>query len=228
MMPLVNTTQQFIATQPSLVATALPGTIAIRPANNAVAPSVSNAQVANERTPDGSYTKVASSPATSQTAPTFLAEPIPATFSTSSASLNASAMFATQAMAQGAEPDSFMRVYEQLQAFSEVKYKPSNAAVPTEDPSNLFNKLAEQERGNSERPLRLNIQQQSLQAASQPAISLTPQPGPPKILSTGIKKQEAKFINSETQIAINSYSKTSRQNALLGGTLVEEVENISS
>lgn len=145
-MPIASHTQQFIPTQPTLVATSLPGTNATRPAFDAVAPSVSNTGITPDNKGTGSYTAVLA-PAQTPVSPMLLSTPMPGSFGTSMASLNASTMFAAQSLAQdvGSAPALFEQ-YEELVAASEVKYKPSNATLPEPEIKSVFAKILEQDK----------------------------------------------------------------------------------
>src|SRR5687768_17418543 len=94
-------TATYVPQPVNLVATPLPGTIAIRVAPTAVSPSVSNVAVNNNAGGSGA---VPSAGTTAEPAAQLITAPlstlIPPSFSSSSASLSASAMFAAQAMGQ--------------------------------------------------------------------------------------------------------------------------------
>ena len=158
-MPPINNTQVSLPTQPTLVATSLPGTNALRPAYDAVAPSVSNPSVSNNSKGTGGYAGSASAPAQTAAVP-LLSTPIPASFSTSNASLNASAMFATQALAQDSgSAETIFATYDQLVAASLVKYAPSNAALPQPEALNLFAKMLNEQKASNAPVVNVTVQQ---------------------------------------------------------------------
>ncbi len=179
-MPVATITQLPPPTQVSLVATPLPGTSALRVLPDSVAPSVSVPSIG----PDGKGNGVYASPPAPSTSFTPIAPPlatlIPSSLSTSSATLGASAIFATQLLSQDVPGAvEFLAVYEALVAASQVKYKPSNAALPEPAANNLFAKLLAEEK--TQGVVRESIQQQvvkqpTVQAATQNIASPPPAP----------------------------------------------------
>lgn len=171
------------------------GTQALRAMPDAVAPTPSDPRVANDNKSGGGYTPIILSQAAaspSYSAP--LSMLIPASFSTSSASLSASAMFATQLLSQGAqEAGEYLKVYEELAAASQVKYKPSNATMPEPAPNNLFAKMLSETK-----------EQFSARQAAQ--FQHAPQESVPQLAQVALPKTPAPRQNTESS-NISSYSK---------------------
>lgn len=171
MMPTIHT-QITIPTQVSFVATPLPGTAALRALPDAVSPSVSNAALGPDYKGNGGYASE-NAPAPSATTPapaSVLNMLIPASFSTASASLSASAMFATQLLAQDASGGEILASYEELVAAAQVKYKPSDATLPPPAPNNLFAKMLAETQTQQRAQLHIQTQQHPKETATQAAV----------------------------------------------------------
>jgi hypothetical protein len=225
MVPIGSNTQITVPTQVSFVATALPGTSALRVAPDAVAPSVSNAALGPDYKGNGGYVSVPAAAATTSAIPAILSTLIPANLSTASATLSASAMFATQSLSQGAQAGSeFFAVYEELVAASQVKYKPSNATAPEPVPNNLFAKmLAETQTQNN---VRVNVQAQ--QAPKEALAQAVPQNVIPEKLTPVATKQKTSeaAVASVARHASGVYQATSVRNHI-ELEAVEAVDTIS-
>ena len=225
MMPIGSNTQITVPTQVSFVATALPGTAALRVAPDAVAPSVSNAALGPDYKGNGGYVSVPANAATTSAAPAILSTLIPANLSTASATLSASAMFATQSLSQSAQAGSeFFAVYEELVAAAQVKYKPSNATAPEPAANNLFAKmLAETQTQNN---VRVSVQTQ--QAPKESLAQAAPQNIAPAKLPPVASKQKASeaSVASGVRQASGAYHTTSVRNQVELET-VEAVDKIS-
>jgi hypothetical protein len=216
MMPQISHTQVLLPTQPTLVATSLPGTNALRPAYDAVAPSVSNPSVSNNSKGTGGYAGSASAPAPSPVVP-LLSTPMPASFSTSSASLNASAMFATQALAQDSgSAETIFATYDQLVAASLVKYAPSNAALPQPEALNLFAKLLNEQKTSNTPMAAVAMQQATKEAAiSAPSQAALQQVVPtPKAAVPKEAPRSSSLARSEITFAASAYRATSTRNQI--------------
>src|SRR5690606_13657141 len=96
----------------------------------------------------------------------------PASFSTASASLSVGSMLATQMLSQEGEQSSFLSVYEELVAASQVKYKPSDATLPQPAANNLFSKLLAEEKTQASQM----IFAQAPKAAAEHAAASAPLP----------------------------------------------------
>ena len=175
-MPVVSNTQITLPTQVSFVATTLPGTQALRVLPDAVAPAVSDAALGPDYKGNGGYAGAAVSTATTtSSSPSLLSTLIPANFSTASASLSASAMFATQLLSQDAQGGTeFFAVYEELVAAAQVKYKPSNATMPEPASGSLFAKMLAETQAQNNVRVSAQVQQATREAVTQAAPQTLP------------------------------------------------------
>lgn len=161
----IQTTATYYTPPSTLVATMVPGNNTLRINADNVPPTVSNVAINNNnRNSNGAV------PAQAQTA----SAPINSTggFSTSpfvyttptSLGAGAQATFITQLMSQDASPQAqgLLRGYEQIVAYGNVKYLPSNASLPEPEPANVFGKILQQER-------QANTQQLATQQQAAPA-----------------------------------------------------------
>lgn len=217
MTPLVSHTQLLIPTQPTLVATVIPGSNAARAPFHAVAPSVSNAAITPDHKGSGGYAGGAGQPAPQTPGqPANLSVPIPASFSTSSASLSASAVFAAQSLAQDVDsaPVLFAN-YEQLVEASLVKYKPSNAALPQPEVGNLYSKMLKEQKASNENIANIVVQKAVKEAPSpvpqQPAVQPNSAPAP-KANSVKDSGRSSATARSEALLAASAYRATSARN----------------
>lgn len=138
-------------TSPTLVATTLPNSIALRAPYDSVAPSVSSAKLDNNASGNSiSLPKSDESqlpvPANIATEKSFLST------NTNSASFaaNAQTAFLTQLASGDISPEVYgiFVQYDRLISYANVKYKPSNAGKPV-DPVGLFSALLQLEKENS-------------------------------------------------------------------------------
>lgn len=214
MMPNISNTQLFTPTQPTLVATSLPGTNAVRPSYDAVAPSVSNPSVSNNSKGTGGYAGNASAPAPIAAAVPLLSTPIPASFSTSSASLNASAIFTTQSLAQDSgSAETIFATYDQLVAASLVKYAPSNAALPQPDAVNLFAKLLNEQKSSNAPVATAAVQQVAKEVlTSVPQAALQQTTPLSKTITPKEAPRSSSLARSEITLAASAYRATSTRN----------------
>lgn len=208
MMPVVSNTQITVPTQVSFVATTPPGTEPQRILPDAVAPAVSDAALGKDYKGNGGYAGAASAPAPSSLSSPNLSSLIPAYFSTASATLSPRAMFATQLLSQDAQGGTeFFAVYEELVAAAQVKYKPSNAAMPEPAPNNLFAKMLVETQNQNVR-VAAQIQQAPKEVAAQAAV---PQAPPPKATPVMRQKSQAQ-IAAAARVASHAYQTTSVRN----------------
>lgn len=123
--PITNTS--FLPTSPTLVATPLPNSIALRVPYDTVSPSVSSAQLDNNASGNRN--------------------PLPKIDITQfQTSANAQTAFLTQLASSdiSLETHGLFVQYEKLVSYANVKYKPSNAGKPVE-PVGIFKNLLQQE-----------------------------------------------------------------------------------
>lgn len=146
MVPLVASNA--IPTPPPVINTMLPGaTIAHVPYDN-VAPSVSSAEINNNASnnntpPPAPETAPENALSVDEAFTTYLTNAGPAL------NINAQATFLAQLIGQDVtvppETAGILVQYEKLNAFANVKYKPSNAQKPEAGPSNAFSRLLQEE-----------------------------------------------------------------------------------
>ncbi|MDX2073315.1 MAG: hypothetical protein SFX19_02990 [Alphaproteobacteria bacterium] len=193
------------------MATPLPGTSVLRTLPDVVPPSVPNAALGPDYKGNGGYVSAAAAPSAAS-AGSVLSLLIPANLNTSSASLSASAIFATQLLSQDAEGSSVLfEVYDELVAAAQVKYKPSNAALPEPVPNNLFAKiLAEEQTQNSQRVVA--------QAAAVPKETAAPAAlqtaaAAPKLSAAPLKQKTGDTISLfAARLASGAYQASSTRN----------------
>jgi hypothetical protein len=147
MMPVINSTTIYTP-PPTLVATALPGNNTLRVNSDNVPPPVSNVAIGNNS--KGGNTAVPSATtgtqAASSPAASFMLSPFSYPTPTS-LSAGAQINFLAQLMSQdtGSATGSVLAEYESLIAMSQVKYKPSNAAMPEPEPASIFARMVQQQ-----------------------------------------------------------------------------------
>lgn len=132
---------------PTLVATPLPNSVALRVPYGNVSPSVSNSQIDNNASGNrNSLPKNIIHPPISANTPTenFSLSTIsnPATFTA-----NSQTAFFAQLASGDISPETYgiFAQYEKLLSYANVKYKPSNAGKPVE-PVSLFSTILQQEK----------------------------------------------------------------------------------
>jgi len=230
MMPIASHTQVVVPTQVSLVATPMPGTTVLRVLPDAVVPSLPDASLGPDYKGTGGYAGTASAPAPAPASPSgFLSVLIPSHFSTSSASLSASAMFATQLLSQGAQGggEGYLIEYEALVAASQVKYKPSDATMPQPPSGGLFAKLLAETQNQNTR-ISVQLQQAPKEAVAQaaPQAAALPKPSPVLVKERAGNTQAA--VLSGVRYAAHAYQATSvRNEALQREAEIEKVDEIS-
>ena len=136
-----------IATTPTLVATALPNSIALRVPYDNVAPSVSSAQLDNNAS--GNRNSLPKTEVPQTVASTASANEkffLSSLANSTSFSASAQTTFLAQLASGDISPEvrSIFAQYDKLVSYANVKYKPSNAGKPSE-PSSLFGAFLKQE-----------------------------------------------------------------------------------
>ena len=170
MIPTVNTVS-VIPPATTLVNTSVPGSIALRPPADSVAPSVSSAVIDNNAR--GNST-VLSSTVPGEAPAADIAEPFSSLLSGGSADGIASAQtnFFAQLIGQGGGEDAhaLLVVYEKLVEIAQVRYKPSNADLPAPEPSGVYGRILQQEKQQVRTPLPADVlpQARPAQAAQTP------------------------------------------------------------
>lgn len=202
----------------------MPATQTLRVSPAAVSPTGSDVGITPDHKGNGSYTPVSvnAAPATGL-APATLSVLMPQSFSTSTASLSAGAMFAAQLMAQDAGAGELLETYEALARASEVKYMPSNAQAPQPAPMNLFAKMMNETQNQN---IRVSQQvQQVMQETMQQAPPVQAQVKAPA--SFKFKPGAAQGSASEIRHASHAYQATSARNsAVLDEKPVEAVSEL--
>lgn len=159
MLPVASSTN-YIPIQSPLINTAIPGSAITHVPYDNVAPSVSNAQVDNNTA--GSVPVVVAEEQDTAPPPQTTSDtsPFPAVQSGAQQSQNVGvqAAFLAQLLADDGSPEirTILVQYEKMLALSNVKYKPSNALKPTEEPASSYESL--------------------LQSSSTPKVQLPPPP----------------------------------------------------
>ena len=222
MLPVIANIPVVLPTQPTLVATPMPNAAAVRAPYDAVAPSVSNPAVGDNKQGNASVAsaaQVAVSAAVSADVP--LSVPIPASFSTNSASLSAGAMYATQDMAQNSDDAPvFLQAYEKMVALSEVKFKPSNAGVPEAQPADVFSRVMQQDRA-APRPAPIAHAVETQVASSEVAAHSAPAP----VRTPGKPRAEAPSADVSLQ-TLGAYRAANSRNQSLSHEPVEAVDSV--
>jgi hypothetical protein len=130
-----------------IVNTTLPGTTVTHVPYDNVAPSISNARVDNNASPNnGSAAAEAEAEQAAAASEEDQSFSTAATGATAQAQVNAQATFLTQLLSQDAAPPipTILLQYEKLVALGNVKYKPSNAFKPVPAPANTFGKILQE------------------------------------------------------------------------------------
>lgn len=159
MTPVINTTPIYTP-PPTLVAAVAPGNQTLRAHADNVAETLSNVQINNENKNNNSVVaqtaRQLSAPAGANSG--FSLSPFIYTTPTS-LSASAQTTFFAQLMSQdgSAQTQGVLAGYEKLVAYGNVKYLPSNAALPEPEPANVFARALQQERQIS------NVQQATQQ-----------------------------------------------------------------
>lgn len=199
MQPVVSSIIPNVITTP-LINTAVPGSAIVHMPYDNVAPSVSSAQTdPNARgnsTPPPEEEHAPAAPPPSPF-PNFLSNP--------AVSSSVQATFLAQLISQDASPETtgILVQYEKLVAFSNVKYKPSNAMKPAPEPSGVFGKLLQEERAEPPRvevPPVPPMHEQAEQAAAVAPHPVEPPRRQPKI------ETQAKDAPTPAPAAANAYA----------------------
>lgn len=140
MLPVVNSI--YLPTQAPLVNTVTPGTTITHVPYDNVAPSVSSAQTDPNARGNSSYISIQEeAPAAAQSE----SEQIVSASRLTGGAPGAPATFLAQLIAQGSgETAAILAQYEKMVAYSNVKYKPSNAFKPPAEPLGVFGHLLQQ------------------------------------------------------------------------------------
>jgi hypothetical protein len=150
MLPLINNAFTPITPQPSLIATPVLDSNALRVPPTAVAPTVSNAQVdpnasgKNPLLPQTSGTSSAPASVMAQSLVSVTVNLAP------EKSLGAPATLLAQMIGQNLPPEAqsalrgVLNEYEKIVINSYVKYMPSNASLPQSEPASAFSQMVKQ------------------------------------------------------------------------------------
>lgn len=220
----ITSTIVYTPPPPTFVATYIPGNSgAVRAPADAVAPSVSNAEIHNDT--KGSTPL----PGNTQNAPVQL--PVSGgafvpSISNSSTSLSASAQmtFMAQMIGQDSSPVTrhIMVEYEKMMTLSQVKYKPSNAGLPQQnDPADVFQKMLAQEKTVLANQLRHGEPVRAAQVASEGTVMTaaakttrhSDAPGTRAVKSTA--RADARKAFAVAPHALHAYAAVARRNAEL-------------
>lgn len=145
MMPIVNSVVPPPPIQTPMVNTAVPGSTVVRVPHDNVPPSVSNAQVENNTRGNNGQQQIAEEQA-APPAPIAEGEEffIEHSYPNNPRTVTAQTTFLAQLAAQmddSPQAQVLLVQYEKLVAFSNVKYKPSNAMKPQAEPAGAFGKI---------------------------------------------------------------------------------------
>jgi|CXWL01.1.fsa_nt_gi hypothetical protein len=149
-----------IPTPPTLVATALPNSIALRVPYDNVAPSVSSSQLDNNASGNRNSLPKTESPQSFVNVSSAIENFSLSSLTVNSASYTANAQ--TSFLAQLAGGDLSPEVhgifvqYDKLVSFANVKYKPSNAGKPV-DPVGIFKTLLQLEHESQDNPQPIDL-----------------------------------------------------------------------
>jgi hypothetical protein len=201
MLPAVNSTP-VIAASPVIVATTVPGNNVLRVAPDNVAPNVSAVPVGdNAKRNSAASSQQPASLTTQNTSNGFSALIRFLDGTPSSLSLNASTMFVAQLMSQDNSPYArgVLSEYEKLVALAQVKYKPSNAALPEPEPSSIFSQALKQEQ-QAKSSLQPAVMTQVLTANAQqasPGSASIKSPAPPKETQAEMEAEASQQVDNE-------------------------------
>lgn len=173
MLPLSNISN-YSQIQVPLVNTAVPGSAVTHVPYDTVAPSVSNAQVDNNASPNNVQT-TAPQPTAQQVAGNG-ANPSSASIGQQqSQNTGLQTAFLTQLLAQDNSPETqtILVQYEKLVALGNVKYKPSNAFKP-EEPSSLFGQILHQEQSAPVEAAPVEVHAEPVETVQPQPVAYTP------------------------------------------------------
>lgn len=195
----------------TLVATALPNSIALRVPYDNVPPSVSNTQLDNNARSNQNILQK-SGDAQAAAAITSSTENFSVTSIANTQALNIAAQttFLAQLAAGDISPEvrTIFAQYDKLVSYANVKYKPSNAGKPSE-PVGMFGRLLQQEKTPVELPQTV---QENIQNTEQDNIEELPQTIPinnstqQTVIANDNQIPEIRFLR------LNAYSKTIARN----------------
>ncbi len=156
-----------VTTPPPIVNTTTPGTNETHTPPTIVAPSFSSSQVDNNARGNSTYVKAAEAPPPplTQSVSTGASASVGVPQSPSDKfTLGAQTNFLAQLIGQDITPSvqGVLVQYEKLVNIGNVKYKPSDAGIPEEQPSSVFGKLLQSEH---QQPPPAPVQQQQSAAA---------------------------------------------------------------
>ncbi len=201
-----------IPTSPTLVATALPNSNALRPPYDNVTPSISSAKLDDNAS--GNRILLLKNENTQQSLPANIqAEKFVLAQSANSTSFAADAQtaFLTQLAGGDISPEVYgiFVQYDKLVSYANVKYKPSNAGKPIE-PVTLFSTLIQMEKqAQDSAPILL----ESMQAPTPENITASapvamPDPVPVNFAETNYAQVETKPTETDSLPKLNAYNTT--------------------
>lgn len=148
MIPSVTIATSYVPTPPPVVNTTVPGSAILHVPYDNVAPSVSSVQINNNAR--GNSTATPSNAPAEELVDNSGEETAPQRNTARSGGPLASAQttFLAQLAGQDNSPQSnvILVQYEKLIAYSNVKYKPSNALKPEAEPAGVFGRILQQEK----------------------------------------------------------------------------------
>lgn len=217
MMPTAINTQIPLATQATFVDTPMPNAQATRVLPDAVPPTVNDVRITPDHKGNGGYTPAqqANAPTPTSVAPPILSMLIPASFSTSNATLSASAMFATHLLSQEGHGggSAILAEYENLMAAAQVKYMPSNATLPTPAPDNLFAKMAAEIQNQKSSASIQTAAPVAKEAANAPQAATNPAPKPVAPAAAKPKPAASSALPTQARHAASTYQAVILHNA---------------
>lgn len=204
-----------IPTSPTLVATALPNSNALRPPYDNVTPSVSSAKLDDNAS--GNRVLLLKNENTATSLPANIqAEKFAIVQSSNSTSFAADAQtaFLTQLASGDISPEVYgiFVQYDKLVSYANVKYKPSNAGKPV-DPVTIFSTLIQLDKQGQDSAQYLidNTQIPSPELTSEPVYIAELDSTPAKLIGGNYTQQQSP-IEAEAMPQLNAYSATMVRN----------------
>ncbi len=204
-----------IPTSPTLVATALPNSNALRPPYDNVTPSVSSAKLDDNAS--GNRVLLLKNENTATSLPANIqAEKFAIAQSSNSTSFAADAQtaFLTQLASGDISPEVYgiFVQYDKLVSYANVKYKPSNAGKPV-DPVTIFSTLIQLDKQGQDSAQYLidNTQIPSPELTSEPVYIAELDSTPAKLIGGNYTQQQSP-IEAEAMPQLNAYSATMVRN----------------
>lgn len=204
-----------IPTSPTLVATALPNSNALRPPYDNVTPSVSSAKLDDNAS--GNRVLLLKNENTATSLPANIqAEKFAIAQSSNSTSFAADAQtaFLTQLASGDISPEVYgiFVQYDKLVSYANVKYKPSNAGKPV-DPVTIFSTLIQLDKQGQDSAQYLidNTQIPSPELTSEPVYIAELDSTPAKFIGGNYTQQQSP-IEAEAMPQLNAYSATMVRN----------------